>query len=59
MGILEIYLEFEMFEEALVLYEKISHEQVIEPSKVYLPYAGILMWNNKFEEALEKYKKIG
>lgn len=58
-SVLEMYLEFEMYEEALQLYEKISNDQVIEPSKVYLPYAGKLMRENKFEEALEKYKKIG
>lgn len=48
-----------MYEEALVLYEKLSKEQVIEPTKVYLPYAGTLLRENKFEEAFEKYKKIG
>lgn len=59
LALLDLYLEFEMFEEALALYNKISKEQVIDPKKVFLPYAGFLMRNNHFEEALEKYKQIG
>lgn len=32
---------------------------MIDPSTIFLPYAGILLRDNKFEEALEKYKQIG
>ena len=58
-ALLDLYIEEEMFEDALNLYQKISSKEVVDPAKVLLPYAGMLLRESRFEEALEKYKQIG
>ena len=58
MNLLELYIEFELFEDAIKLYNVLSKKEIIEPEMVFIPYAAYLMRENRYEEALENYKKI-
>ena len=56
--LLDLYIETEMFENGLKLFEQLRKEKILEPERIYIPYAAFLMRENRFEEALENYKKI-
>ena len=56
--LLDLYIEMEIFDKGLILFNKLKNEKIIEPERIFIPYANFLMRENRFEEALENYKKI-
>lgn len=56
---IDLLIDFDNYEEAITLAEKISKtdQKVNYLEKVYLPYANLLLAENRFEEAFEIYLK--